>query len=97
MRLFDMKLLVCGVLLYAFELYAAQAPRTLNWNDVAEEDGYIIEAQRGNSGYFEIGRTGANQTSFRLTVSRNECYRVRAYNRWGVSTPSSQICGRNYV
>lgn len=90
--------LVTLILSCALDLYAAQATRTLRWTDNSDnEDGCIIEAQRGNSGYFEIGRVGPNQDSFVLTVQRNECYRVRCYNRWGISLPSNQICGRNYV
>jgi len=82
----------------AADIYAAQATRTLRWTDNSDdEDGCIIEAQRGNSGWLEVGRVGANQNSFVLTVQRNECYRVRCFNRWGVSAPSNQVCGRNYV
>ena len=81
--------------------HAAQAERTLRWIDNSDdenaEDGCIIEAQRGNSGWFEIGRVGPNQDNFDLVVQRNECYRVRCFNQWGISPPSNVVCGRSYV
>jgi len=76
--------------------HTAQVERTLRWQDNSDdEQGFIVEAQRGNSGYYEIARTTA--PFYTLRMQRNECYRVRAYNQWGVSPPSNVVCGRAFV
>lgn len=90
--------IVFAIALSAQIVPAAQAPRLLSWIDNSDdEEGFIIEAERGNSGYVEIARIGPNQNFVTVKIQRNECYRVRAFNRWGFSTPSNQVCGRNYV
>jgi len=90
--------ILLAVLSFGFPVLAsaAQVERTLRWQDnSSDEQGFIIEAQRGGSGYYEIARTTA--PFYTLRMQRNECYRVRAFNQWGISPPSNVVCGRNFV
>ena len=68
---------------------------TLNWNDLANETGYRLEARVGASGnWSEIATPGANATSFQhtgLTVGTTIFYRLRAFNTVGTSPFSAEV------
>jgi hypothetical protein len=77
------------------EVNAAQY--TLTWTDQAhDEDGFRIERKRGATGSFlEIATVGPDATSFvdaGLDDGPTFCYRVRAFNVFGVSAPSNEAC-----
>ncbi len=67
---------------------------TLNWADVAGENGYKIERSPDNTNWTQIGTTGANvptYTDANLTTSSPYYYRVWAYNIEGDSAHSSPV------
>ena len=77
------------------EVNAAQY--TLTWTDRAQdEDGFRIERKRGATGPFlEIATVGPDATSFvdaGVEDGPTFCYRVRAFNVFGVSAPSNEAC-----
>jgi len=88
-------LAVVGSTAWHDEVNAAQY--TLTWTDQAhDEDGFRIERKRGATGAFvEIATVGPSVTSFvdaGLDDGPTFCYRVRAFNVFGVSEPSNEAC-----
>jgi hypothetical protein len=80
----------------AFPAWAVQL--TLIWVDnSSNESGFKVERKTGTNGTFaQVGVVGADTTSFMdgtPTVGSLYCYRVRAYNTGGDSTPSNEACG----
>jgi Divergent InlB B-repeat domain len=74
---------------------ALGASLTLTWQDNStNEDGFKIE--RGVSGsYAEIASVGPNIQSYTDTsilAGTTYCYRVRAFNSYGISSPSNESC-----
>src|SRR5687768_5045883 len=71
----------------------AQAPAQtvalkISWTETSvDETGFTIEQKKGDGSYVEVGRVGANVTSFRAppvtgVVGSRWCYAVRAYKVW---------------
>src|SRR5262249_51497451 len=74
---------------------ALGASLVVNWQDNStNEDGFKIE--RGVSGsYAEIGSVGPDIRSYTdssVIAGTTYCYRVRAFNSSGVSSPSNESC-----
>jgi titin len=77
---------------------ALAGPRavTLNWTDVANETGYVIERRiDGTTAPFAVvGETAADVTTFTqdgLLAGKTYLYRVRSRNRIGTSEPSTAV------
>jgi len=86
-----MKLLVVLLLLMTASVCDAA---TLAWTDKSNnEQGFIVEKKVGPK-WTEIGRPIANSTMFLVKIPPNTypCFRVRAYNATGKSTPSNVAC-----
>jgi len=69
---------------------------SLSWSRASDiESGFIIERRTGTAGLWEeIGEVGAGTQSYTdaAILAENEyCYRVRAFNRAGVSEPSNEV------
>jgi hypothetical protein len=70
----------------------------LTWTDNAtNEAGFMIErVTESSTGFAEIGRVGPNLTSYgdaSAVDGVTYCYRVRAFNLAGLSSPSNAACG----
>jgi len=69
----------------------------LAWEDRSDnEDGFTVERQGAESGFVEINTVSANVANYTdsadLQPNATYCYRVRAFNRDGVSDYSNQDC-----
>src|SRR5262245_37483626 len=69
----------------------------LNWKDTSSnESGFKIERALGTTGSFsQIATVGASVQSYTdssVSGGNTYCYRVRAYNSMGSSSPSNQAC-----
>ena len=67
----------------------------LRWTDhSSKEDGFAIEQSNDGSTFFEVGRTGTDDTTFRvqdLIPETTYWFRVHAYNQHGDSDDSNTI------
>lgn len=69
----------------------------LAWEDRSDnEDGFTVERQGAETGFVEINTVSANVANYAdtgdLQPNTTYCYRVRAFNRDGVSDYSNQDC-----
>jgi hypothetical protein len=75
----------------------AWSSHTLNWTDQsANEDGFLVERRRdAREPFVGIATVGSDARSF-VDAGLDEavpfCYRVRAFNRAGLSAPSNEAC-----
>jgi len=85
-------------MLFLLALPAFAAAETLRWTDNSDnEEGFVIERRQGGGAWRELGRVGANVTRFIVPrPNLATCFRVRAYNKWGVAI-SEPVCGRSNV
>jgi titin len=63
----------------------------LSWGDVANEQGYIVQRSTDGLNFGEVGRVGANVTSFTsngLASSTKYYYRIQSYNAGGTNNSS---------
>lgn len=93
---------IYAIVLAVFALCAspvwAQTPPTITvvatWEDRSEdEDGFVLERKVDSGVWGEAGRVAQNSvtiTDATLTLGHTYTYRVRAFNRWGVSEPSNE-------
>jgi hypothetical protein len=94
-----------GLLVTVFALISAlswsntslAASLRLNWKDASSnETGFKIERASGTAGAFShIATVGANVQSYTdssVSGGNTYCYRVRAHNSTGSSSPSNQAC-----
>jgi hypothetical protein len=68
---------------------------TLKWTAVTGAESYIIERAEGST-FREIGRVPAPRTEYvdqAVRAGVEYCYQVRAWNRQGASSPTTQQCG----
>ena len=66
----------------------------LNWNDVANENGYRLERKGGTGTWAQVSTFGANVTSFGdsgLAAATEYVYRLLAFNDAGDSAYSSEV------
>ncbi|MEX0804354.1 MAG: family 16 glycoside hydrolase [Candidatus Binatia bacterium] len=79
----------------AFSNKADAGSLRLTWKDTStNESGFKVERQAGSS-FTEIAKVGTNATSYTdsgLADGTIYCYRVRAFNSAGASSPSNQAC-----
>lgn len=75
---------------------ALAASIALNWSDTStNETGFRIERMPAGGSYSLIASVGSNVKAYSDTsvvAGSSYCYRVRAYNSAGVSSPSNQVC-----
>jgi uncharacterized repeat protein (TIGR02543 family) len=76
---------------------AAAAQLTLTWADAStNEDGFKVEKKTGSLGaYGQLAVLAAGTTGYvdgTVTAGTTYCYRIRAYNEAGDSTPSNEAC-----
>jgi hypothetical protein len=75
---------------------ALAASIALNWNDTStNESGFRIERMPAGGSYALLKTVGSNVKAYSDTsvvAGSSYCYRVRAYNSAGVSSPSNQVC-----
>jgi hypothetical protein len=68
----------------------------LNWSDTStNETGFRIERMPAGGSYALLTTVGSNVKAYSDTsvvAGSSYCYRVRAYNSAGVSSPSNQVC-----
>ena len=94
-----------GLLVTVFTLISAlswsntslAASLVLNWKDTSSnETGFKVERALGTTGSFsQIASVGANMQSYTdssISGGNTYCYRVRAYNSTGSSSPSNSAC-----
>ena len=65
----------------------------LQWGDVSNESGYIIEKSTNGGSWGEHARVGANTTSYAasgLSANTSYSFRIRAFNSGGTSNASVQ-------
>jgi len=86
-------MLVMGIMAWSSEVDAGNL--RLTWKDTStNESGFKVERHSGGS-FTEIATVGANVTSHTdsgVTTGTMYCYRVRAFNSAGTSSPSNQAC-----
>lgn len=75
---------------------ALAASIALNWSDTStNETGFRIERMPAGGSYSLLATVGSNVKAYSDTsvvAGSSYCYRVRAYNSAGVSSPSNQVC-----
>ena len=94
-----------GLLVTVFTLVSAlswsntslAASLVLSWKDTSSnETGFKVERALGTAGSFsQIASVGANMQSYTdssISGGNTYCYRVRAYNSTGSSSPSNKAC-----
>jgi PKD repeat protein len=67
----------------------------LNWSPVAGVTGYIVDRKTANSDYAGYQNIAANVTKYSdqgAPLGVTTCFRVRALNQTGSSTPSNEAC-----
>ena len=75
---------------------AIAASIALNWSDTStNESGFRIERMPAGGSYSLLATVGSNVKAYSDTsvvTGSSYCYRVRAYNSAGTSSPSNQVC-----
>lgn len=95
--------IILAVLLVLFLVTPSHAVSlNLKWTDTSDnEDGFIIERNANDGkGFVELARTGTNIATFsdlNAPLNTTNCYRVKAYNRFGISAPTNELCVKVYV
>ncbi|MFM8529728.1 MAG: fibronectin type III domain-containing protein, partial [Ilumatobacteraceae bacterium] len=73
---------------------STDASVTCAWSDVPDENGYLIERSMDDVRWVQVGRVGADTTTFTdtgLEEFTRYAYRVSAVNNGGASVPSSLV------
>ena len=95
-----MKLFIFGIAILMFSCFplvafSASQDAILTWNDLSNEDSYVIERKVGPAVYAQVGTTLKDVLTFTdsgLLQGTTYCYRVFGKNTLGSGVPSDEVC-----